>query len=131
MLCTQRALGPRALNQRLHELTDPLHVLRQYVDYGHLYNEINMRTTWSKLGRAHDRLLSLIRSHDGELLHALRVRTLQEAEHWKARSLATTAHALAKLQLHSGGWSGLWDLLAAASHRELSDFKPQELANTA
>jgi hypothetical protein len=33
MLCTKRALGPRAFNQRLKEMTDPLDVLRQYNDY--------------------------------------------------------------------------------------------------
>jgi hypothetical protein len=29
LLCTQRALGPRALNQRTQEMTDPRDVLRQ------------------------------------------------------------------------------------------------------
>jgi hypothetical protein len=43
-LCTQRALGPRAFNQRLQEMTVPLGVLRQYNNYGHLYDEVNMRT---------------------------------------------------------------------------------------
>jgi hypothetical protein len=101
MLCTSRALGPRAFNQRLKEMTDPLDVLRQFNDYGDIYDEVTMATTWSRLGRARGRLLGLIRSHDGEQLHALRDRTLQEADSWKARSLANTAHAFAKLQLQS------------------------------
>jgi hypothetical protein len=130
-LCTQRALGPRALNQRLKEIMGPLDVLRQFNDYGDLYDEVNIATTWSKLGRARGRSLGLIRSHDGERLYALRDRTLQEADSWKARSLANTAHALAKLQLHSDGWRGLWAVLAAASHRELNAFNPQELVNAA
>jgi hypothetical protein len=131
MLCTQRALGPRELNQRLLKLKDPLDVLREFARHGEAYNAINLATTWSRLGRARGRPLSLLRSHDGMQLHALRERSVQAAERWEARSLSNTAHALAKLQLRSGKWRDMWDVLAAGFNREVSASNPQEFANTA
>eukprot|EP00962_Isochrysis_galbana_P001836 scaffold473_cov104-Isochrysis_galbana.AAC.8 len=131
MMCSRRAPDPRTLNQRIVKLTDPLDVLRLYDEYGHAYDEINLATTWSRLGRAHGRSRSLILSQDGKCLHALRERSMQGAGRWKARHLANTAHALAKLHIRSEGWKGLWRVLAAASLRGLSKFDPQGLANTA
>jgi nicotinamide riboside kinase len=134
MLCSRSArsgLNPRALNQRIVKLTDPLEVLRLHDEYGHAYDEINLSTTWSRLGRAHGKSRSLILFQDGKCLHVLRERSMQEAEGWQARSLANTAHALAKLQLRSGGWRALWDVLAAASHRKLAECGPQALASIA
>jgi hypothetical protein len=131
LMCHQPAPNPRTLNQRIAEQTDPLEVLRLYAEYGHAYNEVNMATTWSRLGRARGRPRSLILSQDGTKLHALRERTVRGGTRWKARHLANTAHALAKLQLTSGEWRQLWDLLATASCRRIGECKPQELANTA
>jgi hypothetical protein len=107
MMCSRQAPDPRILNQRIVNETDPLEVLRLYDEYGHAYKEINLATTWSRLGRARSRSRDLIRLQNGKRLHALRTRTVQEAERWKARPLANTALALAKLQLRSGGWKEL------------------------
>jgi hypothetical protein len=127
----QRSLNPHALNQLLVKLTDPLDLLREFSTHGNAYNEVNLATMWSRLGRAHGSSLSLIRADEGQRLHALRERTVLEALRWKARALANTTHALAKLQLRGGGWRELWDVLAAASHRKLAKFDPQNLSNTA
>jgi len=107
-----------------------LDVLREFSKYGEAYDETNLATTWSRLGRARGTSLSLLQSHEGERLHALRERSAQEAERWSARGLANTAHALAKLRLRSGQWRDLWLALAAGSHREMSAFSPQGLSNT-
>jgi hypothetical protein len=86
------------------ELADPLDVLREFGTHGHAYSDVNLATTWSRLGRAHGRQLSLIRSDDGSRLHPLRERTENEAGRLKARHVANIAHALAKLQ--GGGSCG-------------------------
>jgi hypothetical protein len=103
MLCSQRAPDPRTLNQCIVKLTDPLEVLRLYDEYGHAYDAINLATTWSRLGQARGKSRGLLRLQDGKRLHALREQSMQGAGRWKARQVAISAYALAKLELRSGG----------------------------
>jgi hypothetical protein len=96
-----------------------------------MYNEVNFATSWNRLGRTHGRELGLLRRNGGERLAALGADTELRVREWKARSLSTTAHALAKLRLRGAGWTRLWDALESASMERVSTFNAQGLANTA
>jgi hypothetical protein len=76
----QRALNSRAIKERLLKLTDPLDLLREYSTNGHAYDKVNLATSWSRLGRAHGRSISLIRADGGQRLYPLRERTVQDVE---------------------------------------------------
>jgi hypothetical protein len=100
-------------------------------EFGHAYNNVNLATTCSRLGRTRSRWLRWIQSDDGDQLHALRERTVRKVEILEARHVANTGHALANLDLRSEGWKALWNLLVAASFQRLDQFKPQNLSSMA
>ncbi len=82
----------KQLNQRLLQARSTRELLRLHAEHGGSFDEVNLATCWSRLGRA----------GCGEdltwQLDALREQTLAKMGGWGARQLANLAHALGKLE---------------------------------
>ena len=91
-----RGPGPlqlsKKLNQRLVQARGAQELLPLHAEHGGSFNDVNLATCWSRLGRA----------GCGEglawQLDALREQTLATVGGWSARQLANLAHALGKLE---------------------------------
>jgi len=129
----RRATPEQKLNRLLIDATRARGVLALHRVHGESFDDVNLATCWSKLGRASpsDRRW-LHRSEGARKLSALREQTSRQLRTLRPRELAITAQALAKLDLRDPAWGGFWkELEGVVLARQRSDFSPQALSNTA
>jgi len=123
--------SPRKLNGLLGNLTSAPALLALHRQHGASFDHVNMATCWSRLGRVRSGERRWLRAEEGVHLIALREQTRDRVRTFGARSLANTAHALAKLALRGEEWTDLWEEFERAVLARRGDFNPQQLANTA
>jgi len=122
----------RRLNGLLISTTTARELMELHAQCGSDFNHVNLATCWSRLGRVRspgERRWLL--SDDGARLVALREQTRERVCTFRARQVANTAHALAKLALRGAAWESLWSEIDRAVLACRSEFDPQGLANTA
>ena len=115
----------KQLNQRLVQARRTRELLRLHAEHGGSFNNVNLATCWSRLGRAG------FKEGFTRQLGALREQTLPTLGGWGARELANLAHALGKLEARGDAWSSLWEAVARAAAQRRGEFSAQSLANTA
>ena len=109
-------------------------VLELHAKYEQGMDDIHIATCWvtvSKLASKNSRERAWLRRNEAEL-QPLREHTLAMMRSFQARGLANVTHAVAKAGLTRGAdWCDLLDALAGTAMPRLSEFIPQDLANTA
>ena len=130
-LNTKAPLDSRTLNGLVAAATRALDLLTLHAKHYESFNEVNLATCWSRLGRVKGQDRTWLQRDDGVELQALREHTESRVHTFGAQALSTTAHAMAKLDLRGAVWQTLWKKLEAAALERRSEFVPQNLANTA
>jgi len=130
-LHTRAALDTRKINKLIIDATGARELLGLHGQHGPSFNDVNLATCWSRLGRVRGPERSWLRSDDGTRLLALREQTTDQVRTLGARPLSNTAHAIAKLDFRGMAWRILWKNLEGAALVRRSEFEPQALANTA
>ena len=131
-LHTRAALDIRKINKLIIDVTGARELLGLHGQHGPSFNDVNLATCWSKLGRVRGPERSWLRSDDGTRLLALREQTTGQVRTLGARELSNIAHAIAKLDLRGAAWGrSLWKDLEGAALARRSEFEPQALANLA
>ena len=131
VLHTRAALDTRKINKLIIDATGARELLGLHGQHGPSFNDVNLATCWSRLGRVRGPERSWLRSDDGTRLLALREQTTDQVRTLGARQLSNTAHAIAKLDLRGTAWGILWKDLEGAALARRSEFEPQNLANLA
>jgi len=123
--------NPRQINALIKDATRARELLGLYEQRGQSFNDVNLATCWSRLGRMRGTDRSWLRSDDGTALRALREQTTDQVRTLGARELSNAAHAIAKLDFRGAAWGGLWKEIEGAALARRSELNPQDLANTA
>jgi len=123
--------NPRQINALIKDATRARELLGLHEQHGQSFNDVNLATCWSRLGRMRGADRSWLRSDDGVLLLALREQTTDQVRTLGARALANTAHAIAKLDLRGTAWGSLWKDLERATLACRSELNAFDLSNTA
>ena len=105
-------------------------LLDLHTQHGSSFNNVNISTIWSRLGRVTPAELGWLRSDDGARLLALREQTSRQVLSLEPRGRVTVAHALAKLAFPSPAWDCLWKRLEGAVLACTSKFNTQDMANS-
>jgi len=123
--------NPRQINALIKDATLARELLGLHEQHGQSFNDVNLATCWSRLGRMRGADRSWLRSDDGTALRALREQTTDQVRTLGARELSNAAHAIAKLDFRGAAWGGLWKEIEGAALARRSELNPQALANTA
>ena len=121
----------RELNSLIMGATRAQELLDLHANHGQMFTRVNLATCWSRLGRVSPADRIWLRSDDGAPLFALREQTGDSVDTVGGRAMSNIAHALAKIGLQGPAWENLWNELERAALARRSEFKPQELSNTA
>jgi hypothetical protein len=130
-LAAQPQRHPKQLTSLLTHTADADAVLGVHAQYGKSFNEINLATCWSALARVSSASQRRQWQDDASVLAALRSQTASRLSRLDARSIASTAHSLARLGLHGAEWDGLWSELCTVAAGQVSKFEAQGLTMTA
>ena len=121
----------RRLTARISRTATAAEVLSLHAKAGTSFNAIHLATCWAVLARVSKDRERLIWHADSAQLASLRNQTVARLPSLDSRSIASTAHALAKLGLCGPEWDVLWDPLREAALSHVKGFAAQGLAMTA
>jgi len=130
-LHTRAPTNPKQINSLISKSTRARELLDLHAKYGEAFNEINLATCWSRLGKVSGLDRTWLRSDNGAQLAALREQTTDRVLMLGARELSNVAHAIAKLNLHGAAWGSLCKEIEGAALARRRELNPQNLANTA
>jgi len=119
---------PLQLNKRLTEAEGTRDLLQLHQQYGHRFNDVNLATCWSRLGRARGADREALLHEGAQRLSPLCEQTRSTVGKWSARCVANIAPALARLDSERVDWDGLWEAWELAALKEVGGFDAHGLA---